>query len=317
VDGGTLSLSGQREVRRVTWAGLAVNLILAALKLAAGWVGSSQAVIADAVHSLSDISTDVGVLVGLRYWSRPRDADHPYGHARIEHLVAVALGLVLAGTAVGIAYHAISTHAQQHAVRPAAVALGAAALSIAVKEGLYRWAARVARRVASPALLANAWHHRSDALSSLPALLSVAVAMLVPAWGFVDHIGAVVVAFFILQAAGKIAFPSLNKLVDTAPPAELREAILQAAQGVPGVEEAHAMRTRYLGSGVAVDLHVEVDPELSVREGHDIAERLAERLRADFERVEDVVVHVEPGRGAGPEATDPASGGHGDAAGNA
>ncbi|MBN1257509.1 MAG: cation transporter [Planctomycetes bacterium] len=283
-----------QAIKKVTWWGLICNLLLTLCKLLGGWLGHSQAVIADAAHSLSDLLTDIAILVGLKLWNKPSDEQHPYGHGRIEHVVAVFLGVLLAATGVGIAYHAISSYDEAHATTPRVIALIAVIISMVVKESLYHWTIQVGRKVRSPALLANAWHHRSDALSSIPATLGVAIAFMYPELWFIDHIAAVVVAFFILQVAAKIAFPSLGKLVDAAPPPELRDEILKAAKAVKGVKSAHAMRTRYIGADIAVDLHIEVDGDITVREGHDIAEEATDCLINKFSEVVDVVVHVEP-----------------------
>ncbi|MFH0912008.1 MAG: cation diffusion facilitator family transporter [Planctomycetota bacterium] len=291
----TSTLPGRnRSIRNVTLGGLLVNMGLAAFKFAAGVIGHSQAILADAVHTVSDFATDIAVLVGLRYWSKPEDAEHPYGHGRVEQLVSVILAAVLALTGVGIAYHAVTSLQEKHAQAPGGIALWAALVSIVCKEALYRWTAGVGRREKSSAVLANAWHHRSDALSSLPAFVSVALARYVPAWGFMDHVGAVVVAFFILQASVKIAFPSIGQLVDTAPPEPLRGALLAAVRSVEGVDVAHRLRTRYIGADIAVDLHIEVRPTLTVEEGHAIANQVSRVLRERFAEVVDVVVHVEP-----------------------
>jgi cation diffusion facilitator family transporter len=278
----------------VTLIGLVVNVALSALKLAAGMVGNSQAVVADAVHSLSDTVTDVAVLVGVKFWSKPPDECHPYGHRRIEFLVTIFIGLLLAVVALGLSYNALSTLHQAHSRPPGVIAFFAAALSIFVKEGLYRWTIAVGREIKSTALIANAWHHRSDGLSSIPAALAVAGAALVPGLTFLDHLGAIVVSMFILQAAWKIVRPSVEQLVDRGAPEEICRGIEQLARATPGVQEVHAIRTRHIGSGIEVDLHVLVDPALTVEEGHRISEEVKRRLIEYVSDVVDVVVHLEP-----------------------
>lgn len=282
------------EVRRVTLIGLVINVALSALKLAAGIVGNSQAVVADAVHSLSDTATDVAVLVGVKFWSKPPDECHPYGHRRIEFLVTIFIGLILASVALGLSYNALATLHEVQKGPPGAIAFFAAVLSIFVKEWLYRWTIGVGREIRSTALIANAWHHRSDGLSSIPAALAVAGAALVPRLSFLDHLGAIVVSMFILQAAWKIVRPSVEQLVDRGAPEEIRRGIEQLAFATPGVQEVHAIRTRHIGSGIEVDLHVLVDPSLSVEEGHEISEEVKRRLVEYVSDVVDVVVHLEP-----------------------
>ena len=285
------------QVRHVGWVGLVGNLLLAAVKMAAGIVGHSHAVVADAVHSLSDLVTDFAVIAGVHFWTKPADEDHPHGHQRIETLVTVVIGLFLAAVAVGLAWDAMVGSHDQTNVAPTGIALGAALLSIAVKEGLYRWTAAEGRRLDSPALVANAWHHRSDALSSVPAAIAVAVAVINPRLAFVDRIGAVAVCVFILYAAFKIVAPALAQLVDTAAPADERRRLEEIAVAVDGVRDAHALRTRYVGSKLAVDLHVVVDPDLSVEEGHGIGEAVKRALIDEGPKVQDVLVKVEPDDG--------------------
>ncbi len=282
------------EVRRVTLIGLVINVALSALKFAAGIAGNSQAVVADAVHSLSDTVTDVAVLVGVKFWAKPPDDCHPHGHRRIEFLVTVFIGLLLAAVALGLCYNAIATLHQVQGSPPGAVAFFAAALSIFTKELLYRWTISAGRKVKSTALIANAWHHRSDGLSSIPAAAAVAGANLVPSLTFLDHLGAIVVSIFILQAAWKIVRPSVEQLVDQGAPEEICRGIEQLARATPGVEEVHAIRTRHIGSGIEVDLHVLVDPQLTVEEGHSISEEVERRLIDYVSDVVDVVVHLEP-----------------------
>jgi cation diffusion facilitator family transporter len=281
-------------IRKVTWSGLGVNLILAGVKFLAGFLGSSQAVIADAVHTLSDTTTDIAVLAGSLFWAAPPDKEHPYGHLRIEALVTVVIGLVLVSVAAGLAYTSIASIHSGHSGGTGIVAAIGPALSIVCKELLYRWTARVGARVKSPAVIANAWHHRSDALSSIPALLAVVVASLSPGWGFVDHIGAVVVAVFILKVAWDIIVPALKELIDTGASLAAQRTIRALTMDVCGVKGAHAIRTRKCGSRIHVDLHILVNPELTVRAGHSISESVKRHLIDNGPDVFDVVVHLEP-----------------------
>jgi len=291
---GSESRPAAAQARRVTALGLAVNMLLAALKFACGAAGGSQALVADAVHSLSDSSTDLAILIGVRYWCAPADEGHPHGHRRIETVLTVAIAVVLAGVAAGLAVNALTTLREPHGAAPGWVALVAAALSILVKEVLYRRTIRVGRRIRSSAVTANAWHHRSDALSSIPVVLAVAGARINPQWTFLDHVGAVVVSVFIFGAAWKIGWPALRQLVDAGAPERTRREIEAIALSVEPVCHIHAVRTRYIGSGLAVDLHVKVDGNLTVREGHDISEDVKRRLLDEGPDLVDVVVHLEP-----------------------
>lgn len=294
--------------RRVAWAGLWINLVLAVLKIVAGILGRSQAVVADGIHSVSDLATDLTVIFGMKMWTAPADDDHPHGHRRIETLVTLAIGVSLFAVAGGIGWDAIQHLLEPARQPPTALALVAGLVSIATKEWLYRWTAAVGQRVSSSALEANAWHHRTDALSSVPAVLSVAAAMLRPEWVVVDRIGALVVCVFILWAAWRIVAPAVAQLSDQGAPPEERELLERLALQVQGVESAHALRTRYVGPRLAVDVHVEVDPELSVREGFLIAHEVKKRLLTEGPGVADVVVQLEPCGGVRGTDGSPATG---------
>ncbi len=289
------------EISRVTWVGFWVNVVLSVVKIGAGFLGNSRAVLADGVHTLSDLITDIAVLVGVRFWIHPPDEAHPYGHKRLESLVALTIGVLLAVAGVGIAIDAVDRMGEQGDAKVGSLlALFAALFSIVSKEALYRWTAAKAREIKSEAVRANAWDHRSDAISSIPIALAVAVALWFPAFAVVDLIGALVVSVFILHAAWKICQPAANVLLDKGADAEVRERILRVAAKVPGVKGAHDLRTRYLGQGLQVDLHVSVDGSLTVAEGNVIAHALEDTLyseeAAEAIGVEicDVLVHIDP-----------------------
>jgi cation diffusion facilitator family transporter len=289
-------MSAPERVSRVGWVGLLSNLVLAAAKAVAGILGHSQAVLADALHSLTDSVTDVAVILGVRYWTAPADEDHPHGHGRIETLITVVIGLVVGAVAIGMGAEAIRGLRHPPEAAPTGIAFVVALVSIVVKEVLYRWTARVGREVRSPALVANAWHHRSDAISSIPAAAAVAVAMIDPEWAVVDRVGAVVVCLLILQASWRILRPAIDQLIDAGAPAADRRRIEEIALEVDGVEAAHAVRTRYVGSDLAVDLHIEVDGGLSVGEGHAIAVAVRRKLVEEGPNVTDALVQIEPHR---------------------
>jgi cation diffusion facilitator family transporter len=295
--------SKEKILRRVTWLGLFVNLVLSAIKFAAGIFGRSQALVADAIHSLSDLTTDIAVLAGSHYWSRPPDENHPYGHRRLETLVTVFISVVLMAAGIGIGWKAISTLHQEHAAPPGWIAVLAAFVSIACKEILYRWTAITGRRIKSPVLAANAWHHRTDALSSIPVLVAVAGARLFPTWSFLDHVGAVVVSIFILHASIKIIWPSLPPPSDVGAPIETQKMIRDITLRNKDVLQVHDIRTRFISSSVLVDLHIVVEGSISVREGHTIADDVRDRITEEIPEVLDVIVHVDPPEGAVIEKT--------------
>ena len=290
-----------RLIRKVTWIGIAVNLALAVAKLLAGIYGESQAVIADGIEALLDLFTVVLVYAASRYWTRPPDDSHPFGHGRIETLAAVLIGVSLVGAAAGIGWQALTTLRDAHPNPPGWIAAVAAAASIVGKELLYRYTAAVGRRIKSVAVAATAWHYRSDAFSSIPVVIAVTGAILLPSWTFLDHLGAVVVSVFILHAAYKITWPSLKELIDAGAPADMRRRIRDMAAAVDGVIQVHGIRTRYIGTSLQLDLHVVVRGSISVRAGHAIAREVESRLIDGIEEVVDVVVHVEPPEEAVPE----------------
>jgi len=286
--------SREKIIRNVTWIGLFVNLLLSGGKFAAGIFGRSQALVADAIHSLTDLTTDIAVIAGSHYWSRPADDDHPYGHKRLEALITVFIAVVLAAAGIGIGWKAIATLHVKHLAPPRWIAAFAAFASIVCKEGLYRWTAITGRRIKSAALAANAWHHRTDALSSIPVFVAVAGARAFPAWSFLDHLGAVVVSIFILHASIKIVWPSLSELIDVGAPMETQKNIRDIALKNKGVLQVHDIRTRYISSSVQVDLHIVVEGSITVREGHNIADDVRKRITDEIPEVLDVIVHVDP-----------------------
>jgi len=283
-----------REVQGVTAVGLLLNLLLSAFKLVVGLLGHSQALVADAVHSLSDAATDVAVMVGARYWSAPPDASHPYGHGRIETMVAFSIGVILAGVGAGLGYQALLALKLHQPGNPSWPVFVAACISIVVKEGLFRWQVRVGRRLRSSAMVANAWHHRSDALSSIPVAAAVLATRLVPGWVFLDAVAAVVVCLFILHASWTIIWPAARQLTDIGASGQERDEIERLAMSIEGVREVHAVRTRQLGPGLQVDLHLLVDPETTVLRGHEISHLAKSRLMEQGPHVLDVLIHIEP-----------------------
>ncbi len=289
-----IKTSKETYVRKVTWIGLLINITLASFKFAAGYFGRSQALIADAIHSLTDTTTDLAVIAGSHFWSRPPDESHPYGHRRLETLVTVFIGLMLAAAGIGIGWDAISTLREKDSAPPGWIALFAALISIVTKEVLYRWTAVAGKRIKSPALAANAWHHRTDAISSLPVLLAVGGALIFPSWSFLDRVGAVVVSIFIMHAALKIIWPGISELIDAGAPGDIQKKIADIADNNPGVQETHKVRTRYISTSIQVDMHIVVNGSISVREGHAIADEVENRIIDSIPNVLGVVIHVDP-----------------------
>lgn len=282
-----------RETRKVTLVGVVVNLVLALVKIVAGVVGNSQALVADGVHSLSDLVSDAVVVFAAREASRDPDHDHPYGHGRIETAATIIVGILLLGTAFGLGYRAIQSLIDVSGlVTPAAITLVIALGSMAAKEGLYHYTRRCGRRISSRLLEANAWHHRSDALSSVIVAIGIGGALA----GFVvlDAVGAIIVAMMVAKVGWDLIWQSLQELIDTGlDPAVVRE-LRRAAADVDGVKHAHTLRSRWMGHSILLDLHIQVGPRISVSEGHRIAEAVRHALLERAPRLADVMVHVDP-----------------------
>ncbi len=282
-----------QQAKRITIAGFAVNFLLAGFKFVIGFFGHSQAVMADGVHSLSDMVTDLFILIGIKFWSAPADECHPYGHQRIETITTVGMATLLALAAVSLGFNAVF-RLSRPVCPPLSIVFIAPLASIIIKEILFRRTRAVGRRIKSPAVMANAWHHRSDVISSIPPLIAVVAASINPKWAFLDPVGALIVALLILRVAWKIAAPALAELTERgASPKELRM-IETLTSEVPGVCSVHKIRTRRLGAGLFIDLHVVVDGDLTVRASHDIASALQAKLMGDGPAVTDVTVHMEP-----------------------
>lgn len=283
-----------RIVKRVTFAGLAANLAIAAAKAVAGVLFSSQALVADAVHSASDLVTDLAVVFSVRFWVAPADEDHPYGHGKMEALVTLFISAALVFAAWELARNAVLSLVRGRSeALPGAIALCVALASVAVKEVLFVVTRSAAQKARSTALEANAWHHRSDAVSSIPVALTVGIVWLVPALWWVDSVGALVVSAFIVHVAWKLARPAFQELTD-AQIDDKANAVAAVAASVPGVRGVHKARARRYGSMFQADIHIQVDSRLSVAEGHDIGHTVKESVINAGLDVDDVIVHVEP-----------------------
>jgi cation diffusion facilitator family transporter len=289
-----LKTSEARTGKRVTLIGALVNIILILLKLFAGIIGHSQALIVDAVHSISDLFTDAMVLIGLQLGRKAPDEDHPFGHARIETLVSALIGLALIGTAIYLGMKSAFNLYQHNEYHPTNLALIGAAISVALKEGLYHYTVRTGRRIKSQLLVVNAWHHRSDALSSVAVLLGVAGARIKPSWHVLDAFAALLVSFFIVKVGLDIIRKSLREFTDTAPPPEILSEIRQHIRRVDGVLDMHDLRVRTSGGLYQTDVHIDVDRDLTVKEGHRIARAVERYLEEKVENLHSVIVHVDP-----------------------
>ena len=290
----------------ITWISGMVNVTLAAAKILVGIACRSQTIFADGLHSASDLVTDVAVLAGLRVSGRPADLSHPYGHRRFSTLVGMFIGLALLAAAVWVVSNALSTfHNYLHkhiriAIRPG-LPFWLALASVPVKEVMFRVSRWVGRRASDVSVIANAWHHRTDAFTSLAAAAGLAGVLFGGnSWQFLDPLTAIVLAAFLVVASVRITLASASELVDRAPSGEALECIRQVVTETEGVMSYHAFRARQVGGQIAMDIHIQVDPDLTVQQGHEIASAVRQRImdEATCEVVE-VVVHIEPTEGEG------------------
>jgi len=280
--------------RKVTLVGVLVNTFLILLKLVAGIFGSSQALIADAVHSFSDLFTDAVVLVGLKISNKPPDKTHHFGHARMETLASTIVGMALIGTALYIGIDASLTIYHHTEYHPTTLALFGAGVSIVLKEVLYRYTIRTGRRIKSQLIVANAWHHRSDALSSVAVFIGVAGTQINPSWHILDAFAALLVSFFIVKVGLEILRDALREFTDTAPNPEIIGKIQQCALSVNGVVDIHDIRVRTSGGFYQMEIHIVVDGQMTVLEGHKIAKTVEGCLVEDVGNFDRIIIHVDP-----------------------
>ena len=282
------------QIKKVTIVGAIVNVILAFGKITLGYIGQSQVLVADGVHSLADLVSDLIVIVAAKQGSRKADADHPYGHGRIETVVEVLLGAFLVAVAAGIMIDAVARlNGPEIITIPTWFALLAAFLSIGANEGLYHYTIHVAKKVKSQLLKANAWHHRTDAISSVVAVIGIGGAMV--GFPMLDSIAAIGVSLLIAKVGWDISWRSLRELIDTAIDPEKVQEIRKIILSVDGVKAAHELRTRSMGAYALVDVHILVkNSHISVSEGHQISERVMRRLLNEIDEVSDVTVHIDP-----------------------
>ena len=283
----------KRAMDKATWWGLIVNLLLSIGKLFIGYIGHSQALIADGLHSLSDLVSDGMVLLATHHSNIDADEDHPYGHARYETFATITLAVLLTSVGIGIGIDAINRLMDYESIAiPSQITLVIAGLSIVSKEILYQYTMLVARQVKSKLLEANAWHHRSDAISSIVVFAGIAGAI----WGYpiLDSVAAIVVALMICKIGWDLGHQSFQELVDTGLETETLNAMEKTILAVDGVNQMHMLRTRTMGHSALADVHILVSPKISVSEGHQISEAVEMALIKQFDEVNDVTVHIDP-----------------------
>jgi cation diffusion facilitator family transporter len=289
------------KANQVTLSGSVVNLILASIKLVAGIFGSSAAMIADSVHSLSDFATDLVVLITYSISKRPRDENHNYGHGKVETLGTLVIGSSLLAVGGGLIFSGLrsvtAVLSGETLDSPGFLALGAALVSIIVKEILFHLTRNTGRTIGSKALEANAWHHRSDAMSSVAAFLGIGGALLLGSdYAILDPLAGLVVSGIICWVAWKILRGCVDELAEASVDQSTRDQILTVATEVQGVQDPHNLRTRWVGSELALDLHIRVKGSISVDQGHEIATNVEQELRKVFGEATMLNIHVEPER---------------------
>ena len=289
----------EKQIFRVTLVGSAGNALLVVFKFVAGIIGHSAAMVADAVHSLSDFITDIIVLVFVSISAKPQDTSHDYGHGKFETLATLFISLALIAAAIGI----IVSGAQKLVAwlngadleAPGSLALWAAVISILLKEWMFRFTARKGRELESPALTANAWHHRSDALSSIGAAVGIGGAVLLGGrWTVLDPLASIVVGGMLIKVAWEIMRPSLGELTDESLPEKTESEILEVFHSFPDISEPHNLRTRRIGNRVAIEAHIRMDGDMTLQQAHDITSSIESTLKERFGNGTIVTLHMEP-----------------------
>ena len=291
--------SRQKSIYKVTWIGSLVNFLLLAFKFAAGILGHSAALVADAVHSLSDFATDIIVIVFVRISGKPEDEDHKYGHGKYETLATAAIGLILFAVGIGILVNGATSVGDflkgKVLPAPSIVALIVAAISIISKEILYRYTINEGKKLNSQAVIANAWHHRSDAFSSIGTLIGIGGAIFLgEKWRILDPIAAIVVSGFIMKVAIDLLKPCIDELLERSLPAETEQKILELITSFPEVSSPHHLRTRRIGNHFAIEVHIRMDGQTTLERAHHTATLIERRIKEEFGPETHIGIHMEP-----------------------
>lgn len=289
----------EKEIFRVTWTGSIVNFALLVFKFVAGIVGHSAAMVADAVHSLSDFVTDIIVVAFVRISGKPEDEGHDYGHGKYETLATAIIGLILFFVGIGIMFNGaksvFDTINGKPLAAPSILALTVAALSILLKELLYCYTIHKAKGLNSQAMIANAWHHRSDAFSSIGTFIGIGGAIcLGEQWRILDPLAAIVVSIFIMRVAVQLLKPCVDELLERSLPAETENIILEIIRSFPEVSEPHHLRTRRIGNRLAIEVHIRMNGNTPLAEAHSLASEVEKRLKYEFGKDTHIGIHMEP-----------------------
>jgi len=287
-------LNAIEKTQKITIFGMIINIVLSFLKILFGYFGKSSALIADGVHSFSDLLSDFAILLGVKAWSKSADQKHPYGHSRLETFVSTFIAFLLLCVALGIIVSAIKNWLKGIYHHPSLITLIIAFLSIVVKEYLYRRTKKIAEEINSSALIANAWHHRSDSLSSIPVFVSILLSLINPGLRFFDYIGAIVVSFFILSFTFTLLRSIFGELMETSAPKAYLEQVIKIITGNTEIKAYHCLRSRKVGSTWFLDVHIQIDENFTVKQGHDIAAKLKADISQKIPNIGDVLIHIEP-----------------------
>ena len=293
------ALTREKEIFRITWIGSIANFLLLIIKFLAGIIGHSAAMVADAVHSLSDFVTDIIVILFVRISGKPEDEGHDYGHGKYETLATAIIGIILFFVGVGILVNGttsvIDTLNGKPLAPPSILALIVAGVSIITKEALYQYTVTKGKHLNSQALTANAWHHRSDAFSSIGTLAGIGGAIcLGEKWRVLDPIAAIVVSLFIMKVSIKLLKPCVDELLERSLPAETENKILDIILSFSEVSSPHHLRTRRIGNNIAIEVHIRMDGNISLLDAHTLASKIEQRLKAEFGEKTHIGVHMEP-----------------------
>ncbi|MBN2072170.1 MAG: cation transporter [Candidatus Krumholzibacteriota bacterium] len=285
---------GIESGRKITWASIWINAFLIVLKILGGIFGQSRALLADGIHSVSDFISDIVVLIGLHFLAKESDEDHPYGHGKIESVATLFVGVTLLLAAFRIGIDASMAIYRGEIAIPHGYTIIIAALSVAFKEILYHLTVRIGRTARSEAMIANAWHHRSDAISSVITLVGITVAIYNPSLRVLDSYAALLVSFFIIKVSFGILKSAFKKIIDTSPSKEFLDRVRGLTADIDGVRECHDLMARYYADRIRMEIHIQVDPLMTVADSHRIVDAVVERITEEYPEVEKVLVHVDP-----------------------
>lgn len=289
----------ESKICHVTYVGAIVNILLSIAKLFAGIFGHSTAMLADAIHSISDFATDVAVVLFVRIAAKPCDQDHDFGHGKYETLSSILVGLALLFVGYGILKYGvldiIDIAKGKQIDPPSMLAFGAAIVSIVTKEILFRYTVKRGKELSSPAVVANAWHHRTDAFSSIGTAMGIGCAILLgDKWVVLDPIAAIIVSIIILKAGIEFVVPGVNELLERSLPKEVEDEMLEIIKNNPGVCDPHNLRTRNIGTSYAIEVHVRVPGTMHIEDAHELTQNIEKQLKERYGQRTHIIVHVEP-----------------------